>query len=64
MQADKLAARVNCMNCEHYYVTWDARFPRGCRAYEFKSRHMPSAVVLSSTGSSCMHYERKTVRGS
>jgi len=51
--------RINCMQCVHFYVTWDPTFPRGCRAYDFKTRSMPSAVVLSSSGQPCLNYEPK-----
>ena len=29
--------RANCFRCKFFYVTWDNRFPRGCRAMGFKS---------------------------
>ncbi|MCI3920958.1 uracil-DNA glycosylase [Paenibacillus sp. TRM 82003] len=52
-------ARINCLKCKHYYVTWDPQFPRGCRAFNFKTSAMPSATVLSSSGSPCMKFEPK-----
>ena len=54
--------RVDCMKCKHYYVTWDPSFPRGCRAFGFKSRSLPSADVLRSSGSPCLSFERKTAK--
>jgi len=51
--------RINCMKCEHYYITWDMNFPRGCRIYEFKTREWPSAVVYRSSGIPCMNYKEK-----
>jgi hypothetical protein len=42
-----------CLDCRHFYVTWDARFPRGCRAYGVASRELPSVVVLQATGQKC-----------
>lgn len=51
--------KINCLKCEYFYVTWDARFPRGCKAYDFKTRHMPSFVVFQSSGMPCMRYVRK-----
>ncbi|HZG79058.1 MAG TPA: uracil-DNA glycosylase [Paenibacillus sp.] len=51
--------RINCMKCKHYYVTWEPQFPRGCRAYGFKTVQMPSATVLSSSGKPCLQYEEK-----
>jgi len=57
------APRINCLKCKHYYVTWDPNFPKGCRAYGFKSAAMPSMAVLSSSGKSCMSFEEKPARG-
>jgi hypothetical protein len=42
-----------CLDCRHFYVTWDARFPRGCRAYGVASRELPCVVVLQATGQRC-----------
>ena len=55
--------RINCLKCRHFYVTWDPRFPRGCRAYEFKTRQIPSAVVRSSSGVDCMKFSPKSNQG-
>ncbi|MCZ8511311.1 uracil-DNA glycosylase [Paenibacillus filicis] len=49
------------MKCKHFYVTWDPAFPRGCRAYGFKTVELPSAVVLRSSGQHCQSYETKLV---
>lgn len=51
--------KINCMKCAHYYVTWEPQHPRGCRAYGFKSRQMPSVVVKASSGSACLQFTPK-----
>jgi len=51
--------RINCAKCKYYFVTWDPHHPRGCKAYGFKTKYMPSATVLSSSGQPCLHYEEK-----
>nr|WP_102710884.1 uracil-DNA glycosylase [Paenibacillus castaneae] len=51
--------RINCLKCKHYYVTWDPKSPKGCKAFGFKTQQMPSSVVLSSSGNPCMHFEEK-----
>ncbi|TVQ36166.1 MAG: hypothetical protein EA384_14835 [Spirochaetaceae bacterium] len=48
----------DCLTCRHFFVTWDKRYPRGCRIFEIKSRELPSLVVLRSTGRRCPSYER------
>ncbi len=40
-------------------VTWDPASPRGCRAYGFKTRELPTAVVKKSSGMDCLKYEAK-----
>ena len=48
-----------CIKCEHYYVTYDQRFPRGCRLFEIKSRMLPTYAVFRSTGQHCPAYQLK-----
>ncbi|GIQ67916.1 uracil-DNA glycosylase [Xylanibacillus composti] len=57
--AEASAERPNCTYCAYYYVTWDARFPRGCKAYGFKSREWPTAAVLRASGQPCLQYTPK-----
>lgn len=52
-------ARINCMKCEHFYITWDPKHPRGCRVYGFKTQQLPSLVVFQSSGTPCMNYIEK-----
>jgi len=55
--------RIDCMKCRHYYVTWDPNYPKGCRAFGFKSHAMPSIAVRSSSGKPCMSFESKSDNG-
>jgi len=48
----------NCFHCRHFYITWDASFPRGCRQFGFKGRELPSKEVRTSTGSVCPSFEK------
>jgi hypothetical protein len=50
------------LHCQHFFVTWDAQQPRGCRAYGFKSNDLPSDVVYASSGAACQLFERKPGR--
>lgn len=61
---DKLIERgvgvtVNCFQCEYFYVTWDQRNPRGCKAYGFKARQIPSIIVKNSSGIECLKFVGK-----
>jgi hypothetical protein len=51
--------RIDCLKCQHFYVTWDTNFPRGCKAFGFKTKTMPSLAVLSSSGEPCLKFEKK-----
>ncbi|QGG47230.1 Uracil-DNA glycosylase [Heliorestis convoluta] len=51
--------RINCLRCEHFYITWEDRHPRGCRLLNFKTAHMPSLVVFQSCGHPCTGFQEK-----
>jgi hypothetical protein len=51
--------RIDCTKCKYYFVTWDPRSPRGCKAFGFKSSAFPSMTVLASSGKPCMNFEAK-----
>ena len=50
---------VNCMQCVHFYVTWEKKFPKACKIYDFKTKTLPSAAVYEITGVQCLAFERK-----
>ena len=51
--------RIHCRNCKHYYITWDVRFPYGCKALNFKSHITPCLMVFESSGIPCQFHELK-----
>lgn len=51
--------RIDCMKCKHFYVTWDPSSPKGCKAFGFKTKMLPSTIVLQSSGKPCLHFETK-----
>lgn len=51
--------RINCVKCKYYFVTWDQHAPKGCKAFGFKSKQLPSMIVLQSSGQNCMKFEEK-----
>lgn len=51
--------RVDCNKCQYYYVTWDPKFPRGCKAFGFKTRELPSLSVFRSSGQPCLRFTPK-----
>lgn len=50
---------IDCFKCRHFYVTWDASKPRGCKAFGFKGPQLPSVVVLESSGEPCLKFSPK-----
>ncbi|WP_456431016.1 uracil-DNA glycosylase [Thermosulfuriphilus sp.] len=59
---DPTQATGRCLKCRHYYLTWDPRFPHGCRAFGFKAAGPPSQLVFKSSGVSCQLFEAKGSR--
>ncbi|MCX8086885.1 MAG: hypothetical protein N3C63_08290 [Rhodocyclaceae bacterium] len=48
-----------CLRCKHYFITFDARFPYGCRAMGFKSQQLPCKEVEAASGLACQSFERR-----
>jgi len=50
---------VDCFKCKYMFITWDESSPRGCSAFGFKSKKLPSVVVQEASGESCYKYTPK-----
>ncbi len=50
-------ARTNCLGCAHYFITYDASFPYGCKLLGIKSRRQPQLEVIEATGKPCQGFE-------
>ena len=48
-----------CTKCAHYFITYNVRFPYGCRIMGFKSRRLPQEEIFSLTGVACQTFERR-----
>ncbi|WP_425446082.1 hypothetical protein [Dethiothermospora halolimnae] len=51
--------RINCFKCKYFFITWEKAKPRGCGYFGFKSKMLPSSVVLKSSGNPCKAFTRK-----
>lgn len=51
---------INCLDCIYYYITWDYSKPKGCKYFRFKSKIMPSQIVLKNSGDICKAYRKKS----
>ncbi len=56
------ALPFNCLDCRHYYVTWDRSFPHGCKAMGFKCKKSPAVQVREASGMNCQLFLKKEGR--
>lgn len=52
-----------CKGCIHFFVTYDPRFPYGCRSMGFKSLRYPDSAVRAATGAPCQGWAAKNSPG-
>ncbi|MCT4621777.1 MAG: uracil-DNA glycosylase [Marinisporobacter sp.] len=52
--------RIFCRKCKYFYVTWDVKFPNGCKLFGIKAKSAPSILVYRSTGEKCTHFTEKS----
>ncbi len=50
---------INCFKCTYFYITYDGRFPYGCRAVGFKSHSIPSKEMYANSGMDCQLFQKK-----
>ena len=53
--SDDVKNQVICHGCAHYFVTYDRNRPYGCAVFGFKTKSLPSQVVIESTGMLCAY---------
>lgn len=51
--------KINCYQCKYFYVTWDYQFPKGCKAFQFKGKTLPSIEVKKASGKECLKFVQK-----
>ncbi len=51
--------KENCWNCLHFGITHEKKFPYKCNAMHFKSRQLPSDVVVKVEGDKCLSFLKK-----
>ena len=54
--------KIDCLQCKHFVITWNPKFPKACKLYGFKSIYYPSSEVLKATGEECIGFEIKPQR--
>jgi len=53
--SDDVKNLVRCHGCAHYFITYDRIRPYGCAVFGFKTKSLPSQVVIESTGMQCAY---------
>jgi len=51
---------INCVKCINYHVTWDVKFPHGCKLWNVKSAKLPKFIVFEANGKQCEYFKEKT----
>ena len=59
-QAGSVQNAVCCKDCRYYIITWDFKFPYGCRAHTFKSKKSPATEVFEASGLQCLLFTPKS----
>lgn len=54
-----MSSNAKCLKCIHYYSTYDASRPRGCKAYRFSSAVFPSIVIKRESGEECKSFQER-----
>lgn len=53
-------SRPNCSKCKHFFVTYDPRSPRGCKAYGIQTAGVPSQIIKAANkGEDCLGFSPK-----
>ena len=50
---------IDCNSCAHFFITWNKRFPFGCRAMGFMSANLPNKDVFEVEGRDCLAFKDK-----
>jgi hypothetical protein len=53
-----------CLDCRHYHISHDVRFPYACRALKIKSKRQPCLDVLEASGQPVLYRQQKPGRQS
>ena len=53
---------INCFSCEHFYITYEQKYPYGCRIIGFKSARMPSVDVYINSDMECGLFVRRETK--
>ncbi len=55
-------ASSECRQCQHFYITFEASHPYGCRLFQFKGPQMPDKIVKKTSDEECQGFKPKKIR--
>jgi len=55
-------ALPDCRQCRHYFITYNAHFRYGCRAFNMQSQRQPVIEVYEASGQACGYFQPKPAR--
>ncbi len=50
---------TKCSDCNHYYITYKAKFPYGCKAFGIISKNIPYFEIRKVSGIDCALFSKK-----
>ena len=53
---------IGCNSCKYFYISWNKKYPYGCRAMGFMSSNLPSVAVLEIEGRDCLSFVEKDTK--
>ncbi|HOW56781.1 MAG TPA: hypothetical protein PKZ12_02170 [Smithellaceae bacterium] len=56
---DAASRPINCFLCRYFYITYEKKFPYGCRVMGFKSKRLPSIDVFNNSDMDCSLFMEK-----
>ena len=57
----KANKNIVCYSCRHFFVTWQERYPYGCKAFNMKSKTLPCLKVFQESRKNCLYYQTKII---
>lgn len=49
----------NCKNCSKFYITYQKKFPYGCKGFRIISKNLPYYEVKKISGTNCAMFSKK-----
>jgi hypothetical protein len=51
--------KPNCLQCKHFFITFNPKTPKGCRKFGIQCKNLPSEIVFMAGHGECQGFEQK-----